>query len=144
MELFIPSFAAFLILLLVGILAFLILPKFAPLILVSGSGAVLAMALYIHWSRFGREEYERSTWQNNLKQYGGFIVIGAILLMAYGFYALNQGPSSVVPASLSDAVASVALPPVAAPAVGGGFQTVARTASSRLRELFRSGRISHD
>jgi len=144
MELFIPSFLAFLILLLVGALAFLVLPKFAPLILVSGSGAVLAIALYIHISRFGTDEYERSTWQNNLKKYGGFILIGMILLLAYGFYALNQGPSSLISAAAAAAVGTAPLPPVAAPAIGGGFQTVARTAGLRLKELFRSGRISHD
>jgi hypothetical protein len=144
MELLIPSFVAFIILLLAGALAFFVIPRFAPLILVSGSGVVLALALYVHWARFGVNEYERATWQNNLKTYGPYILLAAVLLLAYGFYALNQGPSSIVPTSIAEVVGTAPLPSIEAPVVGGGYQSVMRTATSRIRDLIRKGRISTD
>ena len=144
MELLIPSFAAFIILLIAGALAFFIIPRFAPLVLVSGSGIVLALALYVHLSRFGVNEYERATWQNNLKLYGPYILLAAVLLLAYGFYALNQGPPSVMPTSIAEAVGTAPLPSIEAPIVGGGYQSVMRTATSRIRDLIRKGRISTD
>lgn len=126
----IPSLV--LILLAVAV-SFFVLPNFAPTVLVSGSVVVLMIAFYIHWSQFGVMEYERSTWQYNLRKYSSYVVIGAILLGAYGFYAMNQIGESVQP-----------MPPISVPTIGGGFGTVMKTASSRIHELMRRGRISLD
>jgi hypothetical protein len=83
-------------------------------------------------------EYERSTWQYNLRKYSSYVMIGAIILGAYGFYAMNQsGSDSILPS-----VTSPALPAIAMPAVGGGVDTMFRTASSRITELLRKGRIT--
>lgn len=134
MELFVPSLAF----LLVGVaIAYFVIPTIAPAVLIGGSIAVLIGALYMHYSRFGRMEYEQSTWQYNLKRYASYVIIGAILLGAYGFYALNQfGDASV---------ASPALPELSAPQMmGGGMQSVLKTVNARLYELMRRGRISVD
>jgi hypothetical protein len=137
MELLIPSLA--LILLAVAI-AFFIMPSFAPAILITGSVITLVAAVYLHMSQFGVMEYERSTWQYNLRKYSSYVMIGAIIVGAYGFYAMNQsGSSSILPA-----VTTPALPAITMPAVGGGVDTMFRTASSRLNELLRKGRISLD
>jgi uncharacterized membrane protein len=137
MELFIPSLS----LLLVAVaVAFYVLPKFAPVILVSGSAVVLAIAIYFHLSKFGVAEYERATWYHNLRKYVAYVMIGAILLGAYGFYAMNNaGSSSPMPA-----ITTPAMPAIGMPTVGGGFDSVMRTASSRIGELMRKGRISTD
>ncbi len=132
-----PSLA--LILLAVAI-AFFVMPSFAPSILITGSVITLVAAIYFHMSQFGVMEYERSTWQYNLRKYSSYVMIGAIILGAYGFYAMNQsGSDSVLPS-----VTSPALPALGMPAIGGGMDTVYRTASSRLHELLRKGRISLD
>lgn len=131
MELFIPS----LLFLLVGVaIAYFIIPTIAPTMLISGSVIVLIAALYIHYSRFGVMEYERATWQHNLKKYANWVVVAAILLGAYGFYAMNQTSSFAT---------SPALPEITMPTMsGGGYNALLKSASSRVNELLRKGRIS--
>jgi len=93
------------------------------------------LALYIHWSQFGLSEYERATWQNNLKQYSSLLLMAVVLLAAYGFYVLNQGSSSAA-ASFPVLEATEA-----APTTGGGLKTVLKTVTSRLSQLFKHGRL---
>jgi hypothetical protein len=138
MELFVPS----LVFLLVGVaIAFFVLPSLAPTLLIGGSAVVLAIALYLHYSRFGRMEYEQSTWQYNLKQFGGWVIVGAILLGAYGFYAMNTSGSPSTYVSESAPALNAGLPPLTMPQSGGGFKNVYNTAASRINNLMRHGRI---
>lgn len=131
MQLLFPS----LILLLAAVaIAFFILPRVAPMVLVIGSGITFAIALYFHWSKFGVSEYDRATWQNNLKQYGSLLLMAIILLAAYGFYAMNQGAAG-------EALATPALPALMAPATGGGLGSLMKSVSSRISHLVKHGRI---
>jgi hypothetical protein len=148
MELVVPSLVA----LLVGIaIAFFILPRLAPTLLITGSVIVLGAALYLHYSRFGRMEYEQATWQYNLKQYGSWIMVGAVLLGAYGFYAMNTGqfvgitPAILSPSSNAAAAPSILtpeMPNLSMPQSAGGFKNVAKTAMGRVNSLLRHGRIN--
>jgi hypothetical protein len=139
MELFVPS----LVFLLVGVaVAFFLLPRLAPTILIGGSSVVLGLALYMHYSRFGTMEYERSTWQYNLKQFGGWIMVGAILLGAYGFYSMNNNSAAEAAPVFSAAPGLGEMPPFTMPQMGGGFKNVLNTASSRINNLMRHGRIN--
>jgi hypothetical protein len=131
MELLIPSLA---FVLAAVAIAFFVLPRFAPATLVVGSAVVLALAVYEHVKKFGVAEYERATWLKNARQYGGWIMVVVILLGAYGFYAMNNTGGG--------GMATPALPPVSTPQLGGDFSDVAKTATSRIRELMRHGRIS--
>ena len=144
MELVVPS----LVFLLVGVaLAFFVIPRLAPTILIGGSAVVLGAALYIHYTRFGVMEYERATWQHNLKAYGNWIIVAAILLGAYGFYAMNNGvATSVLPESVANVLnanAAPALPSLELPQAGGGFGSMARRVGDRLNSLMRHGRMNH-
>ena len=137
MELIVPSLVA----LLVGIaIAFFVLPRLAPVILIGGSVVVLGAALYLHYSRFGRMEYEQSTWQYNLKQFGSWIMVGAVLIGAYGFYAMNSGGGAAAIATEA-APATPEMPPLTMPQSGGGFKNVAKTAMGRINSLLVKGRI---
>ena len=143
MQLFIPS----LVVLLVGVaIAFFLLPRIAPAILVGGGAVALLGALYVHWSKFGVMEYERATWQYNLRKYASYIMVAGILLGAYGFYAMNQVGSSsdVLPTAITSNVVTPPLPTLSMPTIGGGMGSVMRTAVSRIHELVRRGRISTD
>ena len=125
MELFLPS----LVFLLVGAaIAFFVLPTIAPVMLIGGSAAVLAGVLYLHYSRFGRMEYEQATWYNSLRAYSSWIILAVVLLMAYSFYTMSPSPA---PAPFSIPTMS-----------GGGIAGVLNNAVSRISELARRGRIS--
>ncbi len=136
MEFLIPSLA--LILGAVAV-AYFILPKLAPQILVISSAVVLAIAIFMHVSQFGVAEYERATWMYNVKQYGAFLIIGLILAGAYGFYAMNNSSSG---SYFGFGQSSSPLPAITAPTFGGGFDYVAKTAASRIQQLMRKGRIA--
>ena len=138
MELLIPSLG---IVLLAVAIAFFVLPQLAPAILVTGSAITLVVAMYLHWSKFGTMEYERATWQFNLRKYSSYVMIGAIMLAAYGFYAMNSTNGGD---SIMSSVSTPALPAMSMPTIGGGMDGVMRTAVSRVNELIKKGRISFD
>lgn len=142
MELFLPGLGF--ILFCVAI-AYFVMPSIAAPMLLTGSVIMLILALYMHYTQFWRSEYEQSTWQYNLRKYSSYVMVGAIILGAYGFYAMNQrGSESALPASITGAIASPSLPTLQTPAIGGGMGAVMKTASSRISELMRRGRISLD
>ena len=130
MELLIPGLAF----LLFGIaIAFLVVPKIAPAMLITGAGVAIALAAYMHYVKFGNEEYNRSTWQNNLKTYARWVIFGAVLFGAYAFYAMNAG------SGVSSGFTTVSIPKI-----GGGLDDVVNRISSRIEDLFRKGRLSLD
>jgi hypothetical protein len=128
MELFVPS----LVLLLAAVaVAFFLIPAVAPTMLVAGSAVVLVGALYLHYSRFGRMEYEQATWQYNLRRYSSWIMLAAVLLGAYGFYTLSgMGGGGFVEPPPSPVGAFGGM-------TGGGFARVAETVGARLADLAR-------
>lgn len=135
MQLLFPS----LILLLAAVaIAFFVFPRVAPMVLVVGSAITFLLALYVHWSQFGIAEYERSTWQNNLRQYSSLLMMAVVLLAAYGFYAMNQSGAEEAPAPIAEMVSNMAAN--VAPTAGGGFRSVFKTVASRLSHLFKHGR----
>ncbi len=130
MEILMPS----LVLLLIAVaVAYFVLPQFAPQVLISSSAIVLAAAVYMHMQQFGVSEYERATWIYKIKDYSSYILVGVVILGAYGFYAMNNWDSRP---------AIPAMPAIGAPAVGGGMGQIAKTVSSRIGQLMRKGRIS--
>lgn len=134
MELLLPSLVALLVAIAIS---YFVLPMLAPSILIGGSGVLLAVAIYLHYKQFGVVEYERSTWQNNLKAFGSWIMLGAVLLGAYGFYSMNAGAAD---AGVAPALGAE-MPPLALPQAGGGFKNVFNTATGRINSLMRHGRI---
>ena len=130
MELFSPSLAALLAAIAV---VYLVLPAFGPSALVTGAIIMFGLAAYIHYNKFGVMEYERETWTNNLRKYTSYIILLFVLIGAYGFYTMNAAGTSPV--------STPALPPVAAPTMGGGLQSVLKTATSRINDLVKRGRI---
>jgi hypothetical protein len=116
------------------LLSYFVMPNLAPTVMIGAGIVLLLISAYKHWTTFGVMEYERATWQYNLRQYGSYLMMGAVLLGAYGFYAMNQssGGSPLLGSSESS------LPIL----TGGGFGSVMKTATSRIQELMRRGRIT--
>lgn len=81
MELFLPGFATLLI---AALIVFLVLPRLGAPILAALSVALLAYGVYNHAQLFGYE-YRYSTWQDALKGYASFILIG-VMILAILFY----------------------------------------------------------
>ena len=130
MELFIPSLGLILLALL---FVYFYMPSMAVPLMITTAMVVGAFAAYAHWKQFGVSEYERATWMYNLRKYASYVLILLVILGAYGFYTMNYTSSS--------SLATPALPAVTAPTMGGGMESVLKTASSRINQLVRRGRI---
>lgn len=84
MELFIPSLLA--ILLAAGVVMFL-LPRLSPVILGVLALVFLVLAAYQHYTFFG-SEYQLSTWQLPLINYGPYLMIGGLVVFLI-FFIIN-------------------------------------------------------
>jgi hypothetical protein len=94
MEFFLPGIAALLI---AGLIVFLVLPRLGAPVLAALSLALLAYGIYNHMQLFS-SEYRYSTWQDRLKFYGPFLMIGGlvlVILMYMGFLFGTKGPEAL-------------------------------------------------
>lgn len=89
MEFFLPGLA---IILIGALIAFAVIPRFSPVILALISIALLVAALYDHFRIFSYE-YAYSTWQEQLKSYAPYVMIGALLvsIIFYFMYIFGGG-----------------------------------------------------
>ena len=97
MELFLPSIA---VLLVASLIVFLILPRIGAPVLAVLSLVLLTFGVYNHYALF-YSEYRFSTWQDRLKFYGPFILIGALILaiLSYMGFLFGTGGANALPAS---------------------------------------------
>jgi hypothetical protein len=97
MELFIPSLA---VILMAGLIVFLIVPRLGAPILAALSVLLLVYGVYHHIQIFS-SEYRYSTWQERLKFYGPFVIIGGLILsiLFYILFLFTSVGASALPAS---------------------------------------------
>ena len=97
MELFLPSIA---VLLVAALIVFLVLPRVGAPVLAILSLVLLIFGVYNHYYLF-YSEYRFSTWQERLKFYGPFIIIGALILsiLSYMTFLFSTGGTNTLPAS---------------------------------------------
>lgn len=92
MEFYLPSL---LILVISGIIIFMVLPNFAPTVLLSISLILLIVGMYHHYNLF-KDEYRNATWYDTLKAYAPGIMYGVLIIFLLG-YVLSFFGSSGVP-----------------------------------------------
>jgi len=105
MELFIPGLATLLIM---GLIVFLIVPRLGAPILAVLSILILIYAVHNHIKLFS-SEYKYSTWQDRLKEYSSFIIVGVLILgilLYLGFLFATKG-SDALPATSVEAPTNV-------------------------------------
>jgi hypothetical protein len=143
MELFIHGLVPGLVLILLAVaLSFFALPMLAPAVLLGGTCTLLAIALYIHWSKFGRDEYKSSALWYNAKDYLPLIMIAVIIIGCALYWAMNKAASSgASPALLGGYFGPSNMSEISMPAFGGGLMDIAMTAGSRIQSLLKKGRL---
>jgi hypothetical protein len=109
MEFFLPGLAALLI---AGLIVFLVLPRLGAPVLAILSLVLLVYGVYNHYYMFS-SEYRYSTWQERLKFYAPFFIIGALIIlvimymgMLFGTQGASALPASNAPAADSQVVAA--------------------------------------
>jgi len=145
MELFIHGLLPGLVLILLAVaLSFFIMPTLAPGVLLTGSAVLFAVAVYFHWSQFGRDEYERTSLLWNMKDHFYLIMIALVLVGCLIFYSMNQAASSgSFPALTGGFFGESNLPPLSLPPMGGSLEDIVTTAGSRIHNLIRKGRLNN-
>lgn len=93
MQLFLPSLIAFIITIAI---VFVVLPRLAAPVLVGLSLLILGFALYQHITLF-RTEYALSTWQEQLKFYAPFVMIGGLLLAVLTYFITLFSSGTALP-----------------------------------------------
>jgi len=109
MEFFLPGLAALLI---AGLIVFLVLPRLGAPVLAILSLVLLVYGVYNHYYMFS-SEYRYSTWQERLKFYAPFFIIGALIIlvimymgMLFGTQGASALPASNAPAADSQVAAA--------------------------------------
>jgi len=82
-----------------AILTYAILPRIPVVLLASASAVALAGGVWWHLTQFSWE-YRTSTWQEQLRNYAGFVMVFAVIVISYGFYAVFS-TSAMAPATKS-------------------------------------------
>ena len=75
--------------------AFATAASMAPLVLLISSTVLLAYAYYMNQSQF-KDDYKNSTWQNGLRPMGPFVMVGLVLLLGYGAFALTSTSTGIM------------------------------------------------
>jgi hypothetical protein len=128
MELFLPGIATLLI---IGLIVFLILPRLGAPVLATLSIILLTYGVYNHIKLFS-SEYRYSTWQDRLKDYSSFVIIGVLILsilMYLGYLFGTQGASALPVSNVPVANATEAVNAVNG-AVNGVVNTITNTVSN--------------
>ena len=114
MEFFLPGLAALLI---AALIVFLVLPRLGAPILAVLALLLLAYGVYSHYTLFA-SEYRYSTWQDRLKFYAPFLMIGALVLAVLGYMGFLFGSKGANALPASNGIAGDAQVVEAANSVG--------------------------
>jgi hypothetical protein len=70
---------------LTALLTYLIIPVVPVTVLTTVAALLLAAGVWWHWTQFG-VDYRTSTWQEQLRNYGSYVIVVVVLLLSYAFY----------------------------------------------------------
>jgi hypothetical protein len=105
MEIFIPGLTA---LLLLALVLFLVLPRLGTPVLAILSLVLLVYAVNNHIQMF-YSEYRYSTWQESVKPYASFLIVGLVLFLILGYvlYLFGIGSGNSLPVSNASPIMGV-------------------------------------
>jgi len=86
MNLLIPGLGLVLVLVAVS---FFVASKTAPMLLLISSTVLLYFAYHHHRSQF-HTDYKTSTWQSGLKPLAPVVLVGVVIALAYGYFAMTS------------------------------------------------------
>lgn len=74
----------------VALLSYAILPMTPMTVLVLISALALAGGLWWHWTQFS-VDYRTSTWQEQLRNYAAYVMVGLVVVASYTIYVFGWG-----------------------------------------------------
>jgi len=141
MQFFLPSLLIFLIAM---IATAFIAPRITPWIAAILALAFLTYGIHEHYSMFAYE-YKQSTWQEGLKVYAPFIIVGGIIVFCmYGMVAFFTGGTVPVP-SMPSMPAMNSMPSMnslSLSSMGNSLSSVANSITNSTTNLINSANRS--
>jgi predicted PurR-regulated permease PerM len=133
MEFFLPGLLLFLVAI---VCTYFLAPHVTPMIAAVLSMAFLIYGVYDH-SRLFASEYRLSTWQETLKIYSPFLMIGAIILyLIFGMVSIFSGIS--VPSLPNVSMPTVSMPNVSLPNMGSSLNSATNQLSKSYNNMTQS------
>lgn len=88
--------------------AYVVIPRAPVVVLAAGAAMALAGGIWWHWMQFS-VDYRTSTWQEQLRNYASYVMVGVVILLSYAFYVFTARGGSVrqVIASTQETVRNV-------------------------------------
>lgn len=85
-----------------ALLTYIVVP-FTPItVLMIAAAAGLVGGLWWHWTQFS-VDYRTSTWQEQLRNYASYVMVGVVIAVSYTFYVFGWGGvSGYVTGAVSD------------------------------------------
>lgn len=74
----------------IGLLTYAIVPFAPTTVLMLLATAGLAGGLWWHWTQFSTD-YRTSTWQEQLRNYAAYVMVGVVIVASYTFYVFGWG-----------------------------------------------------
>jgi predicted PurR-regulated permease PerM len=77
-----------LLMVLVGLLAFMLIPQIPVSVLTIVASILLAAGVWWHYTQFA-VDYRMSTWQEQLRNYASYTILLVVILLSYAFYVFG-------------------------------------------------------
>ena len=74
--------------------AYVVIPRAPVVVLAAGAAIALAGGVWWHWMQFS-VDYRTSTWQEQLRNYASYVMVGVVILLSYAFYVFRSSGGSV-------------------------------------------------
>ena len=89
----------------IGLLTYAIVPFAPTTVLMLLATAGLAGGLWWHWTQFSTD-YRTSTWQEQLRNYAAYVMVGVVIVASYTFYVFGWGGVSGYVADAAESIRS--------------------------------------
>jgi hypothetical protein len=135
MQIVLPSIIALVI---GGAIVFAVLPRLAAPMLVGLSLVILVFALWQHVTLF-KSEYQLSTWQEQLKFYAPFVMVGGLLLSIFSYFGFLFSIGSTAPEPVMPDIPLLPSPNTATNPVTAAINNGIRSATNMVAPIINAG-----
>ena len=114
---------------LTALVSYIFLPHIPAAALTLCAAVALVAGVWWHWTQFS-EEYKHSTWQDQLRNYSGFVMVMVVLFCSYGFYAFASKDAVVQNVAAKSQNVMITAGAGALSALSDGFNVMTQNANA--------------
>jgi uncharacterized protein (UPF0333 family) len=89
-----------------AVIAYTVIPRVSTPALMTMSAIALAAGIWWHWTQFA-VDYKTSTWQESLRNYASYVMVGLVIIVSYAVYAFFIASDTDVGAYVASATQTI-------------------------------------